>query len=160
MDLWLSSQAYIRITSFLSFIPDLWQIGAEFKLWVMDSDMPYVLEKGVRNTAAINEVYKVESLQTDIESGNGYVNTFLRVLGFDVDAFGDEAGVQWAGVSYHKNNFAKEQASIVEALFESLSVEQENENYHFAYDTMQRTYHYQHHGKLKPIFQYLTKFCG
>lgn len=116
MDLWLSSQAYIRITSFLSFIPDLLQIGAEFKLWVMDLDMPYVLEEGVRNTAGINEVYKIESLQTDIESGSGYVNTFLRVLGFDVDAFGDEADVQWAGVSYHKNNFATEQASIVEAL--------------------------------------------
>jgi hypothetical protein len=113
MDLWLSSQAYIRITSFLSFIPDLLQLGAEFKLWVMELDMPYSLEEGVRNIAGIDEVYKTESLKTDIESGRGYVDTFLKVLGFDIDAFGDKADVQWSGVSYHTTNFASEEAQPV-----------------------------------------------
>ena len=113
MDLWLSSQAYIRITSFLSFIPDLLQVGAEFKLWVMELSMPYSLEEGVRNVAGINEVYKTESLQTDIESGRGYVNTFLKVLGFDIDAFGDEADVNWQGTTYHAMNFTTEEASAI-----------------------------------------------
>lgn len=114
MDLWLSSQAYIRITSFLSFIPDLLQLGAEFKLWVMELDMPYALEEGVRNVAGINEVYKTESLKTDIESGRGYVDTFLKVLGFDIDAFGDKADVQWSGVSYQTTNFSTEEATPIE----------------------------------------------
>lgn len=113
MDLWLSSQAYIRITSFLSFIPDLLQIGAEFKLWVMELAMPYSLEEGVRNVAGTNEVYKTESLKTDIESGRGYVNTFLKVLGFDINAFGDDADVHWDGVTYNTTNFSTEESSPV-----------------------------------------------
>jgi hypothetical protein len=114
MDLWLSSQAYIRITSFLSFIPDLLQVGADFKLWVMELSMPYSLEEGVRNVAGVNEVYKTESLQTDIESGRGYVNTFLKVLGFDINAFGDEADVSWEGVTYHAVNFTTQEASPID----------------------------------------------
>lgn len=113
MDLWLSSQAYLRITSFLSFIPDLLQVGAEFKLWVMELAMPYSLEEGVRNVAGVNEVYKTESLQTDIESGRGYVDTFLKVLGFDVNAFGDDADVHWEGVSYNATNFATNESTPV-----------------------------------------------
>lgn len=113
MDIWLSSQAYIRITSFLSFIPDLLQVGAEFKLWVMELELPYSLEEGVRNVAGMDEVYKTESLETNIESGRGFVNTFLRVLGFDINAFGDDADVNWGGVSYHKVNFATEEATAI-----------------------------------------------
>jgi hypothetical protein len=113
MDLWLSSQAYIRITSFLSFIPDLLQVGAEFKLWVMELTMPYSLEEGVQSVAGISEIYKTESLQTDIESGRGFVNTFLRVLGFDIDAFGDDADIYWEGVTYHAENFSTEQTTPI-----------------------------------------------
>lgn len=113
MDLWLSSQAYIRITSFLSFIPDLLQIGAEFKLWVMELSMPYFLEEGVRNVAGVNEMYKTETLQTDIESGRGYVETFLNVLGFDINAFGDEADIHWQGVTYHAVNFSTQETSAI-----------------------------------------------
>ena len=75
--------------------------------------MPYSLEEGVRNVAGINEVYKTESLQTDIESGRGYVNTFLKVLGFDIDAFGDEADVSWEGTTYHAVNFTTQEASPI-----------------------------------------------
>ena len=110
MDLWLSSQAYIRITSFLSFIPDLLQVGADFKLWVMELAMPYSLEEGVHSVAGINEVYKKESLQTDIESGRGYVDTFLKVLGFDINAFGDDADIHWDGVTHHALNFSTEES--------------------------------------------------
>jgi hypothetical protein len=113
MDLWLSSQAYIRITSFLSFIPDLLQIGAEFKLWVMELAMPYSLTEGVQTVAGISEVYKTESLQTDIESGRGFVNTFLRVLGFDINAFGDDADISWDGVNYHSMNFSTEESTVI-----------------------------------------------
>jgi hypothetical protein len=113
MDIWLSSQAYIRITSFLSFIPDLLQVGAEFKLWVMELELPYSLEEGVRNVAGMDEIYKAESLETNIESGRGFVNTFLKVLGFDINAFGDDADVNWGGVRYHKVNFATEEATAI-----------------------------------------------
>lgn len=41
----------------------------------------------------------------------------------------------------------KHPMKIIAQLFKGLSVGQENENYHFAYDSMQRTYRYQHHGK-------------
>jgi hypothetical protein len=41
----------------------------------------------------------------------------------------------------------KHPMKILGQFFKGLSVGQENENYHFAYDSMQRTYHYQHHGK-------------
>ena len=99
MDLWISSQAYLRITSFLSFIPDLLQLGAEFKLWVMELALPYSLEEGVRNVEGSNEVYKTESLNVEVSSGRGYVDTFLKVLGINIDAFGDEADVHWEGVS-------------------------------------------------------------
>ena len=113
MDLWITTEAYLRITSFLSFIPDLLQLGAEFKLWVMELAMPYSLEEGVRNVDGVNEVYKIESLKTDIASGRGYVNTFLKILGFDVDAFGDDADVHWNGVSEKKTNFSIEESSPV-----------------------------------------------
>lgn len=98
MDVWLSSEAYLRVTSILSFIPDLLQVGAEFKLWIMELSMPYTVEEGVRTTETGAETYKNESLKTVVESGNGYVDTFLRILGFDLDVFPENADVEWKGV--------------------------------------------------------------
>ena len=72
--------------------------------------MPYSLEEGVHSVAGINEVYKKESLQTDIESGRGYVDTFLKVLGFDINAFGDDADIHWDGVAHHALNFSTEES--------------------------------------------------
>lgn len=113
MDFWLSSQAYIRITSFLSFIPDLLQVGAEFKLWVMELVMPYSLEEGIHTVAGVSEIYKNESLQTNIKAGRGFVNTFLKVLGFDVNAFGDEADIHWQGTRHHSINFSTTESTPI-----------------------------------------------
>lgn len=113
MDVWLSSEAYLRITSFLSFIPDLLQVGAEFKLWVMELAMPYSIEEGVRAGAEGNEVFNAESLSVEVSSGRGFVNTFLRVLGIDIDAFGDDADVSWQGVSTQDVLFDREIAQPI-----------------------------------------------
>jgi len=100
-DFWLSAEAYIRITSFFSFIPDMLQLGAEFKLLILELAMPYELEEGVRDNAGVAEVYKTESLKGDLSSGRGYVDTFLRVFGIETNAFGPEADVSWDGYNTH-----------------------------------------------------------
>lgn len=99
MDLWLSSQAYIRITSLFSFIPDLLQLGAEFKLHVLDVKMPYEITEGVRvsDTHSGYELFRAEQLNSELSSGHGYVDTFLRVFGIETNAFGDEADIHWTG---------------------------------------------------------------
>ncbi|WP_430460314.1 hypothetical protein ACQUQU_13960 [Thalassolituus sp. LLYu03] len=97
MDLWLSSEAYIRITSLFSFIPDLLQLGAEFKLHVLDVAMPYVVEEGLRGNEGGFELYRQEQLNSELSSGHGYVDTFLRVFGIETNAFGDDADIEWSG---------------------------------------------------------------
>ena len=114
MELWLSSQAYLRITSILNFIPDLLQIGADFKLWIMDLAMPYSVEEGVRAASEGGyETYKAESLERKLSAGQGYVNTFLKVLGIDINAFGDEADISWTGTEDNAMVFAREQSQPI-----------------------------------------------
>lgn len=114
MELWLSSTAYLRITSILNFIPDLVQLGAEFKLWVMDLAMPYTVAEGVRQTSEGGyETYKTETLKRELSSGNGYVNTFLKVLGIDINAFGDEADLKWNGVEDNAVEFVREESQAI-----------------------------------------------
>jgi len=114
MELWLSSQAYVRITSILNFLPDLLQIGADFKLWVMDLAMPYSVEEGVRdNGEGQYETYKTESLERQLSAGQGYVNTFLKVLGIDINAFGDEADIEWSGTEDNAVIFAREESQPI-----------------------------------------------
>ena len=114
MELWLSSTAYLRITSILNFLPDLLQIGADFKLWVMDLAMPYAVEEGVRESSEGGyETYKTETLKRELSSGNGYVNTFLKVLGIDINAFGDEADLKWTGVEDNAVEFVREESQAI-----------------------------------------------
>lgn len=115
MELWLSAEAYIRITSILSFIPDLLQLGAEFKLWILELAMPYSLEEGVAVNASGAEVYKTESLQSNLSSGRGYVDTFLRVFGIETNAFGDDADLAWEGYKEDKVIFNRTERQPVEA---------------------------------------------
>ena len=113
MGLWLSATAYLRITSIFSFIPDLVQLGAEFKLWMLELAMPYNLEEGVRNVNGVNEVYKTESLDLNVGAGSGYVDTFLKVLGFKTNAFGDKADITWQGYKHSQNVFSYDTAETV-----------------------------------------------
>ncbi|WP_419813412.1 hypothetical protein [Bacterioplanoides sp.] len=114
MDMWLSSQAYVRITSILNFLPDLLQIGADFKLWVMELSMPYALEEGVRVAAEGGyETYKTEALERQLNSGRGYVDTFLKVLGIDINAFGDEADIDWQGREDNSVLLARDEAQAI-----------------------------------------------
>lgn len=102
MNVWLSAQAYLRVTSILSFIPDLVQIGVDFKLWIMELTMPYSIEEGVRVTETGAETYKTERLTSVVESGNGYVDSFLKILGIELDVFPENADVSWKGVKEEK----------------------------------------------------------
>jgi len=114
MDFWLSAQAYLRVTSFVSFIPDLVQLGAEFKLWVLELELPYSLEEGVRMVNGEAEMYKTESLAGNLEAGRGYVDTFLKVLGIKTNVFGDEADVKWDGYKTDKTFFNTSETQAVQ----------------------------------------------
>lgn len=108
LDLWLSSDAQIRVTSLFSFIPDLVQLGAEFKLHVLDNKMPYRLEEGLRANNTGYELFRQERLDNELKSGHGYVQSYLRVLGIAVDAFGEKGRIAWQGHSQQDNLILKE----------------------------------------------------
>lgn len=113
MDLWLSSEAYIRVTSLFSFIPDLLQLGAEFRLHVLDVVLPYEVEEGLRANDSGYELYRSEALASDLASGHGYVDTFLRVLGIETNAFGDDADIAWTGYEQHDDLLSSEEVTPV-----------------------------------------------
>jgi hypothetical protein len=112
-DLWLSAEAYLRITSIFSFIPDLLQLGAEFKLWILELSLPYSLEEGVRDNEGVAEVYKAESLKGTLSSGRGYIDTFLKILGIKTEVFGDEADIHWEGYNTDTVFFETNEAAPV-----------------------------------------------
>ncbi len=101
LDFWLSAEAYIRVTSILNFIPDLLQLGAEFKLYVLELITPYQLEQGLREGEEGYEVFKTEHFETQLASGHGYMDVFLRILGIETGAF-DDSDLEWEG--YRENN--------------------------------------------------------
>ncbi len=101
LDFWLSADAYIRVTSILNFIPDLLQLGAEFKLYVLELITPYQLEQGLREGVEGYEVFKTEHFETQLASGHGYMDVFLRILGIETGAF-DDSDLEWEG--YRENN--------------------------------------------------------
>lgn len=113
-DFWLSLEAYLRVTSIFNFIPDLVQLGAEFKLFILELDLPYDMDAGIRDNEGVKEVYAKESLKGNLESGRGYVDTFLRVLGIETGVFGDEADVSWEGHKESTVFFEKEEAKALE----------------------------------------------
>lgn len=113
MDLWLSTEAYIRVTSLFSFIPDLLQLGAEFRLHVLDVVLPYRVDEGLRGNESGYELYRQENLASDLSSGHGYVDTFLRVLGIETNAFGDDADISWTGHQQHDELMSSETTTPV-----------------------------------------------
>jgi hypothetical protein len=100
LELWLSTEAYLRVTSLFSFIPDLLQLGVEFNLDVLDVEMPYVMEQGLRANTDGYEIYREESLISDLSTGSGSVDSFLRILGVEINIFGDSGDITWEG--YHR----------------------------------------------------------
>lgn len=96
-DLWLSVDAYLRVTSLFNFIPDLVQLGAEVQVHVLETELPYVLEEGVEDYAGALQLFRNESLQGTVAAGRGYVDTYLRILGEESPTFGNEADLQWPG---------------------------------------------------------------
>ncbi|MGD9215028.1 MAG: hypothetical protein PVJ84_09450 [Desulfobacteraceae bacterium] len=97
MELWLSTEAYLRVTNFVSFLPDLLQLGAEFNLDVLDVTMPYSRQEGLRSNENGYEIYKEESLTSELSAGAGSFDAFLRILGIDIDIFGGADDITWEG---------------------------------------------------------------
>lgn len=100
MEMWLSTEAYLRVTSLFNFIPDLLQLGTEFNLEVLNVKMPYIKEEGLGTNASGYEIYREESLISDLSAGSGSLDSFLRVLGVDTNAFGGKGDFTWDG--YHR----------------------------------------------------------
>lgn len=98
-DLWLSIDAYLRVTSLFNFIPDLVQLGAELNVHVVETSLPYRLEEGVRDYAGALEVYHEEYLSGTVAAGRGYIDTYLRILGQESATFGNDADLEWPGES-------------------------------------------------------------
>jgi hypothetical protein len=98
LDLWLSVDAYLRIPSFVDFIPDILQLGTEFYLTVLDEELSYMKSGSLRlSSGGGYEIHNAESLTSDFSAGSGYVDFYLRILGQDVDGFGDDVDLSWVG---------------------------------------------------------------
>jgi hypothetical protein len=113
MELWLSTEAYLRVTSLFNFIPDLLQLGAEFNLDVLNVKMPYIMEEGLRANATGYEIYHDESLVSDLSAGSGSVDTFLRILGVETNIFGDAGDITWEGYHRYDELFHKENSTDI-----------------------------------------------
>jgi hypothetical protein len=113
MELWLSSEAYLRVTSLFDFIPDLLQLGAEFNLDVLNVKMPYIKEEGLRANAAGYEIYREESLVSDLSAGSGSVDSFLRILGVETNVFGDAGDITWEGYRRYDELIYKESSTDI-----------------------------------------------
>jgi hypothetical protein len=113
MELWLSSEAYLRVTSLFSFLPDLLQLGVEFNLDVLDVEMPYVMEEGLRATSTGYEIYHDESLVSVLSAGSGSVDSFLRILGIETNIFGDAGDITWEGYQRYDELISESSATSV-----------------------------------------------
>jgi hypothetical protein len=113
MKLWLSTEAYLRVTSLLDFLPDLLQLGAEFNLDVLDVEMPYIMEEGLRANAVGYEIYREESLVSTLSAGSGSVDSFLRILGVETNVFGDAGDIGWDGYQRYDELIYNERSTDV-----------------------------------------------
>lgn len=114
VDFWLSLDTYFRVTSIVSFIPDLVQLGAEFKLFVLELDLPYVLEEGIRTVNSATELFKTESLKLELEAGRGYIDTYLKVLGINLNVFPENADLKWNGHQETHTLFERQSAQAIQ----------------------------------------------
>ena len=98
IDLWLSLDAYLRVTSLVDFIPDILQIGAEFYLSVLDEELDYLKTGGLQlsDDESSYEIYNTESLTSTLSSGSGYIDVYLKILGISLDVL-DDADLEWDG---------------------------------------------------------------
>lgn len=113
-DLWVSADAYLRITSLFSFIPDLVQLGAEIKVHLLETMLPYELSEGVENYAGGLSLFHRESLIGTIATGRGYIDTYLRILGEESETFGNDADKQWDGASATKVFIERDESELLD----------------------------------------------
>lgn len=103
INFWLGLDAYLRISSLFSFLPDLLQVGGNVDLNVISWQLPYRLKEGVTYDSGIAQLFIDESLDSNFSAGNGQAKPFLKVLGITIDAFKDSDTKKWVGHQENKN---------------------------------------------------------
>jgi hypothetical protein len=91
----------------------LLQLGAEFNLDVLDVEMPYIMEEGLRANAVGYEIYREESLVSTLSAGSGSVDSFLRILGVETNVFGDAGDIGWDGYQRYDELIYNERSTDV-----------------------------------------------
>lgn len=106
LNLMLGSQAYLRLPSFTSALPDLMQVGANTHLAVVDFKVPYYLEEGINKTGSKLELK--ESLHSQVISGSGYMKPFFKLLGRSIKVFNEKHTLKWKGYENRKTLLIRE----------------------------------------------------
>lgn len=100
--LWLGSQAYLRLPSLTSAIPDLMRVGVKSHLAIVDWSVPYRLQEGVANPGVNDKLQFKESIYSDTKSGYGHIRPFLSVIGININAFKKKHELNWKGYEGRK----------------------------------------------------------
>lgn len=97
LNFWLGLDGYIRITSIISALPDVLQVGGKVHLDVVDWKLPYALKEGVTYQSGTRQLFIDETLNSNFSAGNGQAKPFLRIFGQDMKVFSDSATKTWEG---------------------------------------------------------------
>lgn len=96
----LGIDTYLRLPSFVSFLPDLMQLGVNFDLNVVEWSLPYIYKETLNKEASTDLVIssnKEHALQSVLESGNGSIKPFFKILGIALKVFNKEHSLEWEG---------------------------------------------------------------
>lgn len=100
---WLGLDAFVRITSIVSAIPDILQVGGDIDLDIMKWQLPYSLKEGVTYESGERKLFLDESLDSTFSAGHGQAKPFLKVLGQEIDVFKASDTTTWEGYEESKN---------------------------------------------------------
>lgn len=103
INVWLGLDAYVRVTSILDAIPDLFQVGGDIDLDVIDWQLPYALAEGVTYDSGARQLFMDETLNSAFSSGSGQAKPFLKVLGREINTFKDSDTKRWTGYQESQN---------------------------------------------------------
>lgn len=103
MNFWLGLDAYLRITSVVSSIPDVLQVGGDIDLDIFKWQLPYALTEGVTYQSGARKLFLDETLDSKFSAGNGQAKPFLKVLGREIKAFKNTDTKTWDGHQESKN---------------------------------------------------------
>lgn len=103
LNLWLGLDGYVRITSIISALPDVLQVGGDVDLDVVKWQLPYALREGVSYQSGSRKLIIDESLDSVFSAGNGRAKPFLKVFGQELKVFDGAATKTWEGHKESEN---------------------------------------------------------